>query len=282
MEARNAILTGASHGIGPYIARALAAQGTNLLAVARSEPELARLARELRTRETKVAVAAIDLAGRQAAEQVAEAAAAELGTVDVLVNNAAVELQRRFHALDTDEIEHVIRVDLTTPIVLTRLLLPAMLERGYGRIINISSIAGRVGFPYTEAYAASKDGLIAFSRVLRNDYRRVGVSSTAIVLGAVKDAGLGQRTLDELGLKTNTSFMVTPEKVAKAVVLAIEKDKAEIVVMPGPGRLLKALMDLFPGFGPAMNRISGGEKFMGLVADHREAHHRAAMTTETA
>ncbi len=277
MEARNAILTGASHGIGPYIARTLAAQGTNLLVVARSEPELARLGRELRTRETKVAVAAIDLAGRQAAEQVAEAAAAELGTVDVLVNNAAVELQRRFHTLDTDEIEHVIRVDLTTPIVLTRLLLPAMLERGYGRIINISSIAGRVGFPYTEAYAASKDGLIAFSRVLRNDYRRVGVSSTAIVLGAVKDAGLGQRTLDELGLKTNTSFMVTPEKVAKAVVLAIEKDKAEIVVMPGPGRLLKALMDLFPGFGPAMNRISGGEKFMGLVADHREAHHRPAM-----
>ena len=277
MEARNAILTGASHGIGPYIARALAAQGTNLLVVARSEPELARLARELRTRETKVAVAAIDLAGRQAAEQVAAAAAAELGTVDVLVNNAAVELQRRFHTLDTDEIEHVIRVDLTTPIVLTRLLLPAMLERGYGRIINISSIAGRVGFPYTEAYAASKDGLIAFSRVLRNDYRRVGVSSTAIVLGAVKDAGLGQRTLDELGLKTNTSFMVTPEKVAKAVVLAIEKDKAEIVVMPGPGRLLKALMDLFPGFGPAMNRISGGEKFTGLVADHREAHHRPAM-----
>jgi short-subunit dehydrogenase len=282
MEARNAILTGASHGIGPYIARALAAQGTNLLAVARSEPELARLARELRTRETKVAIAVIDLAGRQAAEQVAAAAAAELGTVDVLVNNAAVELQRRFHTLDTDEIELLIRVDLTTPIVLTRLLLPAMLERGYGRIINISSIAGRVGFPHTEAYAASKDGLIAFSRVLRNDYRRAGVSASAIVLGAVKEAGLGQRTLDELGLRTNTSFMITPEKVAKAVVRAIEKDKAEIVVMPGPGRLLKAVMDLFPGFGPSMNRISGGEKLMDLVADHREAHHRAAMTRETA
>src|SRR5207248_6602050 len=122
-----------------------------------------------------VAVAAIDLAGRQAAEQVAAAAAAELGSTDILVNNAALELQRRFHTLDIDEIENVIRVDLTTPIALTRLLLPAMLEQGYGRIINISSIAGRVGFPYTEAYAASKDGLIAFSRVLRNDYRRAGV-----------------------------------------------------------------------------------------------------------
>ena len=246
----------------------------NLLLVARSEPELVCLAGELRTRETKVAVAAIDLGGRQAAEQVA-AAANELGAVDVLVNNAAVELQRRFHTLDTDEIEHVIRVDLVTPIALTRLLLPTMLEQGYGRIVNISSLAGHVGFPFTEAYAASKDGLIGFSRVLRNDYRRAGVSASAVVLGAVKDAGVGQRTLDELGLQTNTSFMVKPEKVSRAVVRAIEKDKAEIVVTPGPGRLLKALMDFFPGFGPAMNRISGGEKLMGLVADHREEHHRA-------
>jgi short-subunit dehydrogenase len=153
--------------------------------------------------------------------------------------------------------------------------------RGYGRIINISSIAGRVGFPYTEAYAASKDGLIAFSRVLRNDYRRAGVSASAIILGAVKDAGLGQRTLDELGLKTNAAFMVTPEKVARAVMSGIDKDKAEIVVMPGPGRLMKALMDLFPGFGPAMNRISGGQKFMALVADHRETLHTAELRRKT-
>src|SRR5438067_5355738 len=216
MEPRNAVVTGASHGIGEYIARALAARHTNLLLVARSEPELTRLAKELRQRGTKVAVAAVDLGGRRAATDVAAAAAAELGPVDVLVNNAAVELQRRFHTLDADEIEHVIRVDLITPIELSHLLLPGMLERGYGRIINISSIAGRVGFPYTEAYAASKDGLIAFSRVLRNDYRRDGVSASAIVLGAVKNTGLGQRTLDELGLKTKTAFMVTPDKVAKS------------------------------------------------------------------
>src|SRR5438067_6982470 len=271
MEPHNVVLTGASRGIGAYIARALAAQKTNLLLVARSEPELARLARELWTRDTNVTFAPIDLGGRQAAKQVAAAAVAELGTVDVLVNNAAIELQRRFHTLDTDEIENVVRVDLITPIELSHLLLPGMLERGYGRIVNVSSIAGRVGFPFTEAYAASKDGLIAFSRVLRNDYRRAGVSASAIVLGAVKNTGLGQRTLDELGLKTKTAFMVTPDKVARAVVRAIDKDKAEIVVMPGPGRLMKALMDLFPSFGPAMNRISGGAKLMAMVADHREA-----------
>jgi short-subunit dehydrogenase len=282
MEPRNAIITGASRGIGQYIARALAARGVNLLLVARSEPELLRLAKELRSRDRKVAVAPVDLANPHAARQIAAAANAELGGVDVLVNNAAVELQRRFHSLATNEIETVIRVDLISPIELTHRLLPGMLDRGYGRIINISSLAGHVGFPNTEAYAASKDGLTAFSRVLRNDYRRSGVSASAIILGAVKNAGLGQRTLDELDAKTNTAFMVGPEKVARAVLRAIDKDKPEIVVMPGPGRLMKALMDLFPGFGPAITRVSGGDTFMATVADYREAQQATLGATETA
>ena len=176
MEPRNAIVTGASHGIGAHIARALAARGMNLLlVVARSEGELGRLAGELRTRDTAVAVAAVDLAGRQAAQQVAEAARAELGGVDVLVNNAATEPQTRFHVLTSAEIEDVLQVDLLSPLLLSRLVLPGMLERGYGRIINVSSLAGHTSFPYTEAYAAAKDGLTAFSRVLTGDYRHRGV-----------------------------------------------------------------------------------------------------------
>jgi short-subunit dehydrogenase len=262
MKGRNVIVTGASYGIGTYIARALAARGANLLLVARSEPQLAALAEEL---DARYLVA--DLADPDAPERIAS----ELERVDVLVNNAALELQRRFHTLSAEEIERVVRVDLVAPIELTRLLLPQMLANGYGRIVNISSIAGHVGFPFTEAYAASKDGLVAFGRVLRNDYRSAGVSASSVVLGAVKDAGIGQRTIEELGVETNTSFMVAPEKVARAVVRAIEKDKAEIVVMPGPGRLLKALMDRFPGFGPTMTRISGGEAYMEKVADFREA-----------
>src|SRR5256885_460416 len=229
MEGRNAIITGASRGIGVYIAQALAARGLNLLLVARSEAELARVARELRGRGNTIAVAAVDLSERDAAGRIVEAAASELGPLDILVNNAAVELQRRFHLLETDEIEAVLRVDLIAPIELARLLLPQMLARGYGRIVNVSSLAGHVGFPFTEAYAASKDGLTAFSRVLRNDYRGTGVSASTLILGAVKDTGVGQRTLDETGLKSSTAFMVKPEKVARAVVSAIEKDKAELV-----------------------------------------------------
>ena len=208
MEGKKVIVTGASRGIGVFIARELASCGADLLLVARSEPELVRLADELRTPANTVAVAAVDLAGKRAAEQVVAAAEAELGPVDVLVNNAAVEPQRRFVTLDPDEIERVLRVDLITPIELSRRLLPGMLQRGYGRIVNISSLAGRTGFPFTEAYAASKEGLIAFSRVLRSDYRHDGVSASTVILGAVKETGLGQRTLEELDAKTSTAFMV--------------------------------------------------------------------------
>jgi short-subunit dehydrogenase len=270
MPQRNAIVTGASHGIGQYIARALAARQMNLLLVARSQVELARLAGELRG-DVTVSAAAIDLGDPQAPWQVAEAAAAELGSVDVLVNNAATEPQTRFHVLTPGEIEHVLRVDLISPLLLSRLLLPSMLERGYGRIVSISSLAGHTSFPHTEAYAAAKDGLTAFSRVLHSDYRHSGVSATSVILGPVKDAGLSARTLAETGLTASTAFSVSPQKVAAATVRAIDRPRPEMVITVGPGRMLKALMDLLPGMGPALNHLSGADKLMASVADYREA-----------
>jgi short-subunit dehydrogenase len=269
MEPRNAIVTGASHGIGQYIARALAARNMNLLLVARSEAELSRLAGELRGAIT-VSTAAIDLGGPQAARQIADAAAAEMGSTDVLVNNAATEPQTRFHVLTPAEIEHVLQVDLISPLLLARRLLPGMLQRGYGRIVNISSLAGHTSFPHTEAYAAAKDGLTAFSRVLHSDYRGTGVSATSLILGPVKDAGLSARTLAETGLTASTAFSVGPQQVATATLRAIDKPKPEMVISAGPGRMLKALMDYFPGLGPALNRLSGADRLMASVADYRE------------
>jgi short-subunit dehydrogenase len=282
MEPRNAIVTGASHGIGPFIARALAARQMNMLLVARSEAELARLAAELGN-AIKVSAAAIDLGGPQAARQVADAAAAELGSVDVLVNNAATEPQTRFHVLSPGEIEHVLQVDLISPLLLARLLLPGMLERGYGRIVNVSSLAGHTSFPHTEAYAAAKDGLTAFSRVLTSDYRHTGVSATSLILGPVKDAGVSARTLAETGLTASTAFSVSPQKVAAAALRAIDKPKPEMVISVGPGRALKALMDYFPRLGPRLNRLSGADTLMSAVADYREAARtRPALPTTPA
>lgn len=271
MTNTTAIITGASHGIGQYIARALAKRKMDLLLVARSEDELAVFAKELSEHGSKISIAAIDLAGRDAAERVTAAAHAEFPKVDVLVNNAATEPQTRFHVLTPAEIETILQVDLVTPILLSRLLLPGMLDRGYGRIINISSLAGHVSFPHTEAYAAAKDGLTAFSRVLRSDYRRTGVSATSVILGGVKNTGLSDRTLKETGLTASTAFAAKPEQVAAAVLKGIDKGRPEIVVSPGPGRFLKALLDYFPGMGPRMNKMAGATKLMASVADYREA-----------
>jgi short-subunit dehydrogenase len=112
---------------------------------------------------------------------------------------------------------------------------------------------------------------VAFSRVLTSDYRGTGVSATSLILGPVKDTGVTVRTLAETGLTASTAFSVRPEKVAAATVRAIDKPKAEIVVSVGPGRILKALMDYFPGLGPAINRLSGANKLMSSLADYREA-----------
>lgn len=280
MDALNAIVTGGSRGVGTYISGALAKRGINLLLVSRTSRELDAVAADLRRDHPGVAIstASVDLGTDNAAQRVVEAAEEALGQVDVLVNNAAVELQTRFHVLTPEEVAYVLQVDLAAPVLLSRLVLPGMLDRGYGRIINISSMAGHVSFPYTEAYAAAKDGLTAFSRVLHADYREQGVWATSLILGAIKDAGIGARTMEEVGLKVNTSFAARPEKVAAAVLRAIDKRKVEIVVNPGPGRSLKALLDYFPGMGPALNRVSGADKVMTAVADHREARRPERLT----
>ena len=154
----------------------------------------------------------------------------------------------------------MLRVDLTTPLLLSRLLLPGMLDRGYGRIVNVSSLAGHVTFPYTETYAAAKDGLTASAAFCAATTAKPG-DSHSLILGAVKDAGFSARTVAETGLTASTSFAAA-EKVAAATLRAIDGGAAGIVVNPRPGRLLKALIDYSPGMGPMINRLSGADKLM--------------------
>ncbi len=93
-------------------------------------------------------------------------------------------------------------------------------------------MAGWVAFPYTEAYAAAKDGLIGFTRVLRADYHARGVSASVLILGAIRGAAQRQRMLDESGMKAS-GFRAPAESVARAVLKAVKKDKAELVIQHG-------------------------------------------------
>ena len=271
-----ALVTGASKGIGTYIARSLAEAGYRLVLTGRSSVELETLAGELKSKgKTALAVPA-DLTDPEGLAALVEAAEHEFGGVDILVNNAGGDPQREFDAMSWSENEAILNLNVIAPMRLTHMLLPGMLKRGSGHIVNISSIAGRVGFPYTESYAAAKDGLIGFTRVLRSDYRARGISASVIVLGAIRDAGQGQRTADELGLKMPAMGTSPAKAVANTVLAAIQRDRAEIVVLPGPGRLIKALMDLFPSMGPAMNQAAGANATMRRVIEHRRQSVKSA------
>ncbi len=269
-KTRTALVTGTSRGIGPHIARAMANAGYNLVLTSRSAREVEALAEELRASGAAAVAVPADITDSSDLERLVSVAEAEFGHIDVLVNNAGGDPQREFDEMSWDDNEEIFRLNVLAPMELTHRLLPRMLEQGYGHIVNISSLAGRIGFPYTEAYAAAKDGLIGFTRVLRNDYKSRGVSASVIVLGAIRDAGQGQRTSNELGLVMPRYSTAPAEAVGAAVVNALAKDRAEIVVMPGPGRLMKALMDLFPGFGPTMNRVAGADATMRRVIEFRK------------
>jgi short-subunit dehydrogenase len=270
------LITGGSRGIGPHIAQALVGEGAKVALVARSRAELEANARRLTAAGAEVLAVPADITSAQERRELVERVERTLGPVDVLVNNAGGDLQREFHHLSEDEVQGILALNLTSAVLLTRLVLPGMLERGRGHVVNVSSMAGRVSFPYTEAYAAAKDGLIAFTRVLRADYRKRGVSGSTLILGPVGKTGVGARTAEEVGIKLPPVGLVSPAKIAKLTVRAVRKDEAELAVLPGPAKLLRAAMDRFPGLGPAMNRATGTGKTMQTVADYREREARLA------
>src|SRR5262250_3996270 len=261
-----ALVTGASRGIGPLIAREIARQGGHVVLTGRSAADLKAVMSELAGGGADVSVSPADLTEPGAAGALIGAVEREHGGVDLLVNNAGGDPLREFHAMTIEENLRTLQLNLIAPLALSRAALDGMLSRGRGHIVNISAMAGRVSFPYTEVYAASKDGVIGFTRVLRGDYRPRGVSASVLILGAIRDAGQGQRMLDESGMKAS-AFMAPAESVARAVVKAVKKDRAELVIMPGPGRLVRAIMDYFPSLGPAVNRAAGATATMRKIIE---------------
>jgi short-subunit dehydrogenase len=241
----------------------------------RSAADLKAVTSELAAAGADVSFIPADLTQPGAAETLAETVERQRGGIDLLVNNAGGDPLREFHAMTIDENLRILQLNLLAPVALSHAALDGMLRRGRGHIVNISAMAGRVSFPYTEAYAAAKDGLIGFTRVLRSDYHARGVSASVLILGAIRGAGQGQRMLDESGMKAS-GFMAPAESVARAVVKAVTKDRVELVVMPGPGRLLRAVMDYFPALGAALNRAAGASTTMQKIIDLREAKSDAA------
>lgn len=263
LSQRLAIITGASRGIGVHIAQALADAGMNLALVARSVEPIEALAAELQDKGIRAVAVPGDTSLAADRERIVDRARQHLGPIDVLVNNAAIESNGAFADFGPEEIERMVHVDLTSPMLLTQLVVGAMVERGTGHIVNVSSLAGKSATPYNVPYSAAKAGLVMFSHSLRTELRGTGVGVSVVCPGFVSDAGMYATKKQEHGVSApGIAGTSKPQAVATAVRRAIERDEAELIVNPGPMRLMGALSQLFPSaHDAALARLGVGEIF---------------------
>lgn len=264
---KHALLTGGSKGLGPLIAHALASQGVHVALAARSEAALKKQAEELAALGVKSAAFAADVTDPASLEALVRNVEARFGPIEILVNNAGVEWVSRYFCLEPGEIESMVRTNLLGAMLLTRMALPAMLERGQGHIVTMSSLGGKKGSPYSATYAATKAGLIEWTSGLREELRGTGVSASVICPGFVSQAGMFAvygKTAPKIVGET------TPEKVSEAVLSAILKDRQEIIVNPGPIRPMRVLDAIHPGIGSWLLRKFGVYGFYKAQADENE------------
>jgi NAD(P)-dependent dehydrogenase (short-subunit alcohol dehydrogenase family) len=186
LEGRIALVTGASRGIGAAAARALDTAGARVALVARSRAGLETIASEL---DHDPIVFQVDLADGDAPAALAREAIGSLGGVDVLVNNAAAAARLPTVDLDAALIDNLLAVNVRAPLLLIAALVPSMVERGGGSIINLSSVSGLVGTPRRAAYAASKGALDAMTRSLAMELGPSGIRVNSVAPGVV-DTGL--------------------------------------------------------------------------------------------
>ena len=244
------LLTGAAGGLGPVIARALAVEGCRLALSALPGADLEPVVRAVRAAGSEAFVIPADLSLLGACDELAAQAESALGGIDILVNNAGVETMAAYDLLAPEAIVRMIAINLTAPMLLTRAVLPGMLQRERGHVVNLCSLAGIGPPPFGVPYGATKAGLIAFTRALRTECRARGVSASAICPGFVADAGMYHRMAMQTGVSSPLLLGTTSTaEVADAVCRAVRDDEPLLIVNPGPVRLLRALEALAPRFG---------------------------------
>jgi NAD(P)-dependent dehydrogenase (short-subunit alcohol dehydrogenase family) len=184
LNGRVALVTGGSKGLGSAMATALAEAGAEVFLSARHEDELRATAAEITNRTgSRVAWAVADLANRQEALDLAGRAVAEMGRVDVLVNNAGINIVAPIGQVADTDWDRVVALNLTAPMVLSRALAGPMRDRGWGRIIQISSIFGDVSRAGRNAYSATKAGLLGLTRSMALELAPHGVTVNALLPG---------------------------------------------------------------------------------------------------
>ena len=229
IESHHVLVTGASRGIGAAIAREFARRGARVTVVARTSGPLQELADEIGGHAL-----AADLFDPGQVRDLVRRAEESGGPIDVLVNNAGMETTKSLLDTSETEVDEVLQLNLRVPIQLCRLVLPGMVKRNRGHIVNISSMAANGGFGGMSVYSATKAGLSHFTRIVRQDLKRTSVRLTNLEVGPVPTDLLANLThppavrsfarFRRIGLMPN----VAAERVGTATADAVEKGKRAV------------------------------------------------------
>jgi short-subunit dehydrogenase len=244
LESQRILVTGAGGGIGQELCAQLAARKARLCLLDRTHEIAENMARELKSSPAKILTAQADLTRAEERERVVNMMTHEWGGIDILINLAGVMDFVRFDEQDPGMIQRLIQVNVEAPLQMTRCVLPQMIEQHHGRIVNIGSMFGSIGFPCFTAYSASKFALRGFSQALRRELAGSGVGVTYVSPRAVKTPFNPPvvHHMSELGLM----HMDNPQWVVKKIIRAIEENKEEAYI-GFPESLFARLNGILPG-----------------------------------
>jgi short-subunit dehydrogenase len=236
---QTALVTGASSGIGAFLAKQLAERGHHVILVARSADKLADLAAEIGDRST---VLPADLSNREGRAELPDRIAALGKQVDILVNNAGLSTMGRVANADPKAELNVIEVDVAAVVELCTRFVPGMVERGQGAVLNVASVAGFGPLPGQAVYGAAKAFVLSYTQALRQELRDTGVKVTALCPGPVHtDFGQTAGFTPEEESVLPEVLWVSAEDVARAGIEGLDSDKGVVV----PGKLNQAITALY-------------------------------------
>ncbi len=230
---RVALVTGGGRGIGAAVARALASEGARVAVASRTLTEIDEVARELTQSGSQSIAVQCDVSRPEEITAAVAQVQEEWGRVDLLINNAGVAFSAPLHSQSLDDWERIFRINVTGTFLCTQACLPGMYERGWGRVVNVASVAGLGGAKYIAAYSASKHAVLGFTKCVALEAAARGVTVNAVCPGYV-DTELTRVSIDRIMQKTGMNQgqamqvlckanpqgrLFTPEEVAHLVLM---------------------------------------------------------------
>ena len=269
------IVTGGSRGLGLVIARQLALRGARLMITARDREDLRRAESDLRTRGADVLAVACDSTSRDDVENAVAQAIGHWGRVDVLINNAGIIQVGPAEVMTERDYEQAMQTHFWGPLYAVEAVLPHMQARGTGRIVNISSIGGRVSVPHLLPYCASKFALTGYSEGLHAELAKDGITVTTVTPGLMRTGSPRNALFKSQHRAEYTMFAISDslpllttdaETAARKIINACARGDADLVLTV-PAKLAVALHGLFPGLTAevmgCVNRVLPGPGGIG-------------------